>query len=186
MNRYRLVAIAAAALVTAGCSVGGSEGPTSSSPTPTPTTSAASPTPSSTPTDSPGAQAEAAVVAFWKLRDELASDPSQGVTRLSDVARGQALDVHRRSLNAQAANGWKQVGSTEVTPQSAKPSDKPDEYVVTACVNVAKVNIVDAEGKSQVPPGRPDQSAYDYTVQQDGAKWYVIKDLLEAKPCASS
>ena len=154
--------------------------------TPSPSASASSSSSMSTtatPSDSPEAQAAQAVVAFWKLRDQLASDPSQGVTKLAEVARGQALDVHRRSLNAQAAQGWTQVGFVTVTPGTVKPTDKPGEYSVVACVNVSTVNIVDAEGKSHVPPGRPEQSAYTYKVQQDGAQWYVVEDLLEATPC---
>lgn len=179
MNRNRLVATLVASLLMAGCSAGsGGAEPTTGTTAATSRTASSSPT--RTPTDSAPARAEEAVVAFWRLRDELASDPSRGVTQLAEVARGQALDLHRRSLNAQAAQGWKQVGSTVVTAQSAKASDKSGEYMVTACVNVEKVNIVDAEGKSHVPPARPIKSAYSYTVQQEGSRWYLIEDLLVA------
>ncbi len=170
-----------ALLVTTGCTAAEPQTPdspwtsTSSALTTAPTTA--------TPSDSPESRAALAVVAFWKMRDELASDPSQGVSKLAEVARGQALDVHRRSLNAQAAQGWKQVGFVTVTPGIVKLTDQPGAYSVVACVNVSTVNIVDAEGKSHVPPGRPEQSAYTYMVQQDGAQWHVVEDLLEAKPC---
>ena len=184
VNRAGAGVTLAVAFLLAGCSdATPGTTPTSSSTasqTSTPSTSVSA---TGTQSDSPEVQAEAAVVAFWAMRDQLASDPKQGVTKLSDVARDQALDVHRRSLNAQAAQGWKQVGLTSVTPQSATATDKPGEYVVKACINVSKVNIVDSEGKSQVPPGRPAQSSYAYKVQRDGEKWFVVQDLLEAKPC---
>ena len=184
MNRNRLVVVALASLLAAGCSTDrGQSEPTAGAST---TASATASSGTASPTDAASLRAQEAVVTFWRLRDELASDPSRGVTQLAEVARGQALDLHRRSLNAQAAQGWKQVGSTVVTPQSVAAADSPAEYVVTACVNVEKVNIVDGEGKSHVPPGRPGQSAYSYKVQQDGANWYLTEDLLQAKPCAAS
>ena len=181
MNK-QMAGILTAALLLASCTGGdGNANPTAS--TATTTASPSSLATSVTPSDAPESQAATAVVTFWTLRDQLASDPSLGVTKLAEVARGQALDVHRRSLNAQAAQGWKQVGSVTVTTGTVKPTDQPSEYQVNACVNVSKVNIVDAEGKSHVPPGRPEQSAYTYKVQRDGDHWYVVEDLLEAKPC---
>ncbi|MFZ1287997.1 MAG: hypothetical protein WAR57_13275 [Candidatus Phosphoribacter sp.] len=127
--------------------------------------------------------AKGAVVAFWRARDEVASNPDLGVNRLDSVARGQALDVHRRSLNAQISAGLKQVGNVAVTPLAASASPDPGQYSVSACVDVSKVNVVDKEGKSQVPPERAERSRYDYVVLKAPEGWFVIQDLLEAQPC---
>lgn len=124
-----------------------------------------------------------AVVRFWKVRDELAKNQSEGVTRLATVARAQALATHRKILNDQAMLGLKQIGETNVTPTTAAPTGTDGVYVVTACLDVSKVNVVDAAGKSQVRPGRPDKTARDYKVQRDGANWYVVEDISQGKPC---
>ena len=54
---------------------------------------------------------------------------------------------------------------------------------MTACLDVSGVDVVDETGNSVVPAGRPDRAAYDYTVERDGDRWFVIEDLVEAKDC---
>lgn len=179
MKTILAAGVVATALL-AGCSTAGATDP-SGSPSAGATTSA---TTLATPTlTSPKVQAEQAVVRFWKVRDEIARNPSEGVTKLAGVARGQALDLHRRILNTQATRGWKQVGNTVVTPIAAAPTATARKYTVTACVDVSKVDVVDGAGKSQVRPGRPERSAYDYTVERDGKQWFVVEDLLKGRSC---
>jgi len=182
------MAAAVAALLLAGCTgETGNLEPTqtttatpTTSPTESPTTATTTPTPEPAPEE---AAAQQAVIDFWKMRDELGIDPELSVTRLSEVARGQALDVHRRALIDQAREGLRQVGSGVVTPTSATPGPEEDQMIVTACLDVANVDVVDSAVESIVPATRPDRVAYDYTVENGGDRWYVIEDLLEAKAC---
>ena len=51
-----------------------------------------------------------------------------------------------------------------------------DLYRVTACIDASKVNLVDMSGKSVVPPEGPRRVTYDYTVEKDRQKWYVIEE----------
>lgn len=184
MSRTYLAVLASALVLTA-CQGEVTPEP-SVPPTTAPTVSSSPPTasPTQTPTLSPEEEAAMqAVVDFWAMRDELASDPEVGLTRLSEVARGQALEVHRSSLVAHAGQGLRQVGSVTVTPTAVTTGDAAGLYEVTACIDVSGVNVVDVDGKSAVPPGRPDMSEYDYTVERDGEQWFVVEDLLESKDC---
>ena len=180
MTRTRVAIAIAAALLLGGCAGTSQPAPTASSPVTTEPTITGSP---STSQDPDIASAENAIVDFWQVRDAVASNPSGGVTKLDTVARGQALDVHQRSLNAEFASGLRQVGSTVVTPISASPAATTGEFDVAACVDVSKVNVVDKDGKSHVPTNRPPRSRYDYVVQKTSAGWFVISDPLKAKPC---
>lgn len=182
----KLIPALVAALLLAGCT--GSSSEPEPTPTPPPTTSpTASPTtPTTTPTPEPAPEevaAKQAVIDFWKVQDELAANPELSVTRLAEVARGQALDVHRTNLLDQAREGLRQVGTVEVTPTRAQAGESPEHMVVTACLDVTDVDIVNSDGDSVVPATRPDRAAYDYTVEREGDRWYVIEDLIEAKDC---
>jgi hypothetical protein len=64
----------------------------------------------------------------------------------------------------------------------AKQSKEDDIYNVTACIDASKVNLVDKNGNSVVPPKGPRRVSYDYTVEYDEQKWYVIKEKV-TKTC---
>lgn len=154
----------------------GLSSPATTSPTSSPTTS------SLTPAEQDLAAAKTALVAFWRVRDELANNPTLSLTKLSTVARGQALDLHRRSLQTSRIQGLTQVGFVVVSPLSAAAKDQ-GTFTVVACVDVSKVNIVDQAGVSKVPPGRPAKSSSEYVVEKTPDGWYLTGDTFEAKPC---
>lgn len=183
VNRICLAALAVV-LVLGGCQDEATPEPSVPPTTATTTTSPSPTTPSPTPTFSPEeAAAMQAVVDFWEKRNELGLNPELGVTSLAEVARGQAFDLHSRILNSEAQEGLRQQGSGVVTPTSVEPGEGDDQFVVTACLDVSGVDVVDADGNSVVPPDRPPQAAYDYVVERDGEQWFVVEDLLEAKDC---
>lgn len=188
MNRP--FAAAAAALLLASCTnnapVEEPSSPTTSAATTTTVETPDSPATTQTPTVEPSSdeeRAKQAVIDFWAMQDELASTPEESLTRLAEVARGQALDAHRANLFAQAQEGLRQEGSVVVTPTHVGPGDTPGTFIVTACLDVSDTSIVDAQGNSIVPAGRPDLASFDYTVERDGDQWFVVEDLLEAKDC---
>lgn len=161
-------------------------------PTPTPTTSrtATSPSPTPTTTSSPTSTktpdeqgAEQAVVAFWAMLDEKASDPYTDLTDLSTVARDQAFLQWTRNLTQSRGSGWKQVGSTSVRSADATYNSNKDLWDVSACIDVTKVNVIDRNGKSVVAANRRPRVNYTYEVTKDDGKFYVTRDTLKGKPC---
>lgn len=185
----RPFAAAAAALVLAGCTnnapVEEPNSPTTPVATTTPVETPAS-TITQTPTVDPASdeeRAKQAVIDFWRLRDRLGSHPEESITVLAEVARGQALDVHTSSLFSQAQERLRQEGTGVVTPIDVQPGPMTNQFLVTACLDVSGVDVVDEEGRSVVPAGRADRSAYQYTVERDGDSWFLVEDLLEAKAC---
>lgn len=183
----KLITALVVAPLLAGCTGDNGEPEPTETPTATLTASpTAPPTATTTPTpETPPEEAAAkqAVIDFWKVRDELASDPALELTRLSEVARGQALEAHRSTLISQAQSGLRQVGSVVVTPNAVESATSAQRYIVAACVNVSQVDVVDADGESVVSPNRMTASASDYTVEQDGEQWYVVEDTFEQRTC---
>jgi len=70
---------------------------------------------------------------------------------------GDALSEEKRGLSEMRANGWSVSGSSSVvsvTPESYSGGTGRGDLI--ACLDVSAVQLVDAGGKSQVSPERPD------------------------------
>jgi ribosomal protein L24 len=83
-----------------------------------------------------------------------------------------------RNINQYRFDRVKAEGRIDVREAVAKQSKKDNLYKVTACIDASNVNLVDKNGKSVVPPEGPRRVSYDYTVEQDQQKWYVIKEKV--------
>jgi hypothetical protein len=145
---------------------------------------ASSPAPSRTAAPTPSAdeqnvrEAEAAVFRFWRVIDRLSSDPDSDLTQLTTVSRGSVAAQWSRNINQYRFDRVKAEGRVDVREVVAKQSKKDNLYKVTACIDASNVNLVDKNGKSVVPPEGPRRVSYDYTVEQDQQKWYVIKEKV--------
>ena len=62
---------------------------------------------------------------------------------------------------------------------TARESKDENFYKVTACIDPSNINLVDKSGKSVVPPRGPRRVSYDYTVEKDQQKWYVIEEKVD-------
>lgn len=185
---FRVVPALALSLALCGCGTNADDktdagtSPSASSSSSTPSAS-----PSVSPTETAGERqarlAAETVIKFWALKDELGADPTRSLTELSTVSRAQALKQWQRNLNVMRGSKLKQVGPAVVTTKPGIFDSKSNLYTVTACIDVTKVNVVDSAGKSKVPADRPPRTSYDYKVQKDGDKYFVVEDLLEGKPC---
>jgi hypothetical protein len=51
-------------------------------------------------------------------------------------------------------------------------------FRVTACIDVSGVRLRDENGKSVVAPDRPPRVTYNYAVEMDEQKWYVVKEKV--------
>ena len=157
-------------------------------PNPLPTQVASPLVPSKTGSPSPSAEelklhkAEGAVHRFWRVIDRLSADPSSDLTELTTVSRGSVTAQWARNINQYRFDEVKAEGRVAVRDVVAKQTKDDDLYKVTACIDASKVNLVDKNGKSVVPPEGPRRVSYDYTVENDQRKWYVIKEKV-TKTC---
>jgi hypothetical protein len=144
--------------------------------------------PSRTTSPSPSAEelklqkAEGAVYRFWRVIDRLSADPNSDLTDLTTVSRGSVAAQWARNINQYRFDDVKAEGRVAVRDVVAKQTKDADFYKVTACIDASKVNLVDKNGKSVLPPEGPRRVSYDYTVENDQRKWYVIKEKV-AKTC---
>jgi hypothetical protein len=149
---------------------------------------ASSPAPSRTVSPTPSAdeqnlrEAERAVSRFWSVIDRLSADPDSDLTQLTRVSRGSVAAQWARNINQYRFDGVKAEGRVGVRDVAAKQSKEEDLYKVTACIDASNVNLVDKNGKSVVRSEGPRRVSYDYTVEKDQQKWYVIEEKV-TKPC---
>ncbi len=154
------------------------------SPTETPSTPSTSPsTPSSTsatPTESPEQKdahaAQQAVVAFMTTVDGLESDQRLSLSKLTSVSRDESATVRRQLVSRHRMLQLNQLGTTVIEQKGVDKAPK-GRWQVSACLDVTKVNLVDKAGKSVVKPGRPNRVQYQYLVEKDAQKFYVIRDV---------
>jgi hypothetical protein len=157
-------------------------------PNPLPTQVASPLVPSKTASPSPSGEelklhkAEGAVYRFWHVIDRLSADPNSDLTELTKVSRGSVAAQWARNINQYRFDGVKAEGGVAVRDVVANQTKDDDLYRVTACIDASKVNLVDKNGKSVVPREGPRQVSYDYTVENDQQKWYVIKEKV-TKTC---
>lgn len=156
-------------------------------PTPTPPSTSqsatASPSPTLTPTPTIPASEAAAIArarGYVAMLDKLSSNPKANLDELSTVARGKAADKWRQILLDDRSVGHRQTGSTKLTLVSAKVGSSDQRWVVTMCLDVSGVDVVDRDGKSVVAKNRPDRVRDVLTVDQDtsSSKWFVTQDKV--------
>ena len=156
------------------------------SPLPTQVASPVGPSRTASPRPSPEdvnlRKAERAVARFWHVIDRLSADPDSDLTELTTVSRGSVAAQWARNINQYRFDGVRAAGRVAVRDVIAKQTKDDDLYKVTACIDASKVNLVDKNGKSVVPPEGPRRVSYDYTVENDQRKWYVIKEKV-TKTC---
>jgi len=162
-------------------------------PTPTPSSPSQSTTanPSATPSQSTTASrsatpsipgSEAAAIARTKgyvaMLDKLSSNPKANLDQLSTVARGKAADKWRQIILDDRSAGRRQTGTTKLTRLSAKAGSSDQRWLVTMCLDVSNVDVVDRDGKSVVSKNRPDRVRDGLTLDQDpsSSQWYVTQD----------
>jgi hypothetical protein len=115
-------------------------------------------------------------MSYLRVIDRLSADPYTKLEDLTTVARGSAEAQWYSNITDYRRDQVRQTGSVVVLNPSAKPSAKTGQYSVRACLDVSKVDLIDRHGKSVVARDRPSRVRYDYTVQLDGGRWYVMTE----------
>lgn len=152
-------------------------------PQPTPTPSSASPPATASQSATPTIPtSEAAAIertqSYVAMLDKLSSNSKANLDELSTVARGKAADKWRQIILDDRSAGHRQTGSTRLTLVSARAGSSDQQRVVTMCLDVSGVDVVDRDGKSVVSKNRPDRVRDVLTVRQDtsSSQWYVTQD----------
>lgn len=176
----------------------------SSSPTPTTTATTASPTPSPTPsptseTELAAANAEAVLRDFYRVTDELSTDPSRPLTELESVATSVVLDSWTRDFERSRRDELKQTGTTrlaqvdlvDISMDNSDPSHGEVPSVrFEVCWDVSDVEITNPDGTSALPADRPVRGwerliVANYNWESDPAGgWRVASgETIEREPC---
>lgn len=204
---YRLgwMAWATGAMVLAAAS--GCGGSSADPPPTTPVTTPASSVPptSATPTDpSMAAVADATKLMrrYLAVLDTVRSSRHGNVAKLKSVATSSELAGLENLVRRQQDEGQRQIGATvlsklavqSVNLANSDPAEgKVPVVVIDVCWNVSSVDLVDQNGKSVVPPSRPDTGWTRYTVANyryarnphNGWRVATGQDLKQA-PCATA
>ena len=117
------------------------------------------------------------VVKYRALIDELRSQSMPDISRLLTVSRGAAYDKWGYTLQEDFVNGYHQTGVAVVTINSTDPGTSAKQWLVSGCLDVTKVDIVDKNGKTTMAhPGGINKVTY--TVDQDPTTlgWYVTNE----------
>lgn len=139
-----------------------------------------SPSPSAKPTDSnsPQARAQATVVQYWAMLDNLASDPSTSLSDLATVARGSALTQWQQILTKRRGQQYTQTGRVSVEDARVK-ANGPGRWDVSACIDASGANVVDKNGKSVRGTG-PLRVRSMFVVERDRETYFVTEeDVVE-------
>lgn len=154
-------------------------------PQPTPTPSSASQSATASPSATPTILASQAVAIaraqdFVAMLDKLSSNPKANLDQLSTVGRGKAADKWRQIILDDRSAGHRQTGTTKLTLVSAKAGSSDQRWIVTMCLDVSDVDVVDRDGKSVVSRTRPDRVRDRLTVDQgtSSSEWFVTQDAV--------
>jgi len=158
----------------------------------TPSTSASSPTPavsvtsaSPTPTLSEGQKAANDVVIKYRaLIDELRSKDMPDSARLATVARDTAYEKWTRVLQDDFVNGYHQTGGAVITIKSTDPGASARQWLVSGCLDVTKLDIVDKSGKTTLQhPGGINHVIYSVDQDPTTLRWYVTNETFDGGTC---
>jgi hypothetical protein len=169
-----LTAVLAVGLATGLAACG--EDPPPPEPTPTVVAKKPTPSPSLTADELDSKAAEAVVLAYEALIDELEHSPDP--TRINEgdlLARDAASEYLQADISDFVEDEVRVVGEHKVEiVGSVKNGD--GTWAVDACHDVTDADALDKDGKSVVPTDRQNRSLSHYTVSKDtkDLKFYVI------------
>jgi hypothetical protein len=174
--RFAALLVLAAALL-AGC--------TGSTSTPSPTPSVVASTTSPTPTLSEGQKAaNDTVIKYRALIDELRSQDMPDSARLATVARDSAYEKWTRVLQDDFVNGYHQTGVAVITIRSTDPGASARQWLVSGCLDVTKLDVVDKSGKTTLEhPGGTNHVTYSVDQDPTTLKWYVTNETFDGGTC---
>jgi hypothetical protein len=160
-------------------------GCTGSTSTPSPTPSVVASTTSPTPTLSEGQKAaNDTVIKYRALIDELRSQDMPDSARLATVARDSAYEKWTRVLQDDFVNGYHQTGVAVITIRSTDPGASARQWLVSGCLDVTKLDVVDKSGKTTLEhPGGTNHVTYSVDQDPTTLRWYVMNETFDGGTC---
>ena len=153
-------------------------GCTGSTSAPSLTPSAVASSASPTPLLSEGQKAaDDVVVKYRALIDELRAQYKPDLIPLLEVSGGAAYEKWRYTIQEDFVNGYHQTGVAVLTINSTDPGTSVQQWLVSGCLDVTRIDIVDKNGKTTMAhPGGINKVTY--TVDQDSKslRWYVTNE----------
>ena len=129
------------------------------------------------------ADIEETLVLYTRALDD-AFNGDESVEAIYPFSRDAAREKWVTQVMASEAKGTTSTGLTELEVVEVSLSD--DAAVVTACVDVSDVEVMDKSGNSIVPETRLDRTLKDFALERDDSAqvgWYVVEDTNLNKPC---
>lgn len=154
--------------------------------TPTPTASAA---PVFASEEEALAAAEESYARYLAVADQILADGGIDPERLEDVATGSFLEAAVDGYVRFQSEGLRGTGSTQfrnMTVQSYYPeSGNEGILAVYVCEDVTAVDVVDTNGQSVVPPGRPNTTTFQAVFDLGPDKQLLIssREAWSDAPC---
>lgn len=202
-QRRRATAVLAAALLAATAGCGDSTRADADPTTPPSTTGASKASPSPTPTQSMSPedqaiqQAEQAIRDFYRVTDEVFSDPKTPLRRLDSVTVARERAELTAQLRADRDDGLRSIGRTQIVDTQVtnvdltnRPKQQAPEIPtveISVCYDVSDVNVVDRQGKSVVLPSRKDRARAKFGVVNydwpNPSGWKVGWTEVKGEPC---
>jgi hypothetical protein len=158
----------------------------------TPSTSVSSPTPavsvttaSPTPTLSEGQKAANDVVVKYRaLIDQLRAQDMPDSARLATVARDSAYEKWTRVLQDDFVSGYHQTGVAAITIKSTDPGASARQWLVSGCLDVTKLDVVDKAGKTTLEhPGGINHAIFVVDQDPTTLRWYVTNETFDGGSC---
>lgn len=138
-----------------------------------------------TPTLSEGQQAaNDVVVRFRRLVDVLRSQDMPDSSQLAAVARDSAYEKWTQVLQDDFVNGYHQTGWAVMTIQSIDPGISSRQWLVSGCLDVTNLDIVDKAGTTTLAhPGGINHVIYGVDQDERTLRWYVTSETFDGVPC---
>lgn len=160
-------------------------GCTSSTSAPPPSPSVSTSSTSAIPTLSAGQQAaNDTVVKYRALIDQLRQQYKPEISQLLAVSRGAAYDKWGYILQEDFVNGYHQTGAAVVTIKSTDPGTSARQWMVSGCLDVTKLDIVDNAGNTTLErPGGVNHIVYRVDQDPTTLSWYVTDEAFDGATC---
>lgn len=167
--------------------------PPVSSPTPAASTPAPTPTPTPTPSPSPTSQKEKeeaaikqAVLDFYEVTNRVRMDPSEDYEQLKKVAAGELLQLQLGDLQEWRGKKWrstKPVKVKNVTVGEVTAEGDTIQATTTYCVDSTGVDVVNADGESQVDRSTNLFSTVAQLRKKGSGPWLPYRERDGANAC---
>jgi hypothetical protein len=116
------------------------------------------------------AAATKAYAAYLKMSNQILVDGGSGIDRIEGLASRKALADQRSSAKSFKEKGYTSVGevsfSNPTLQHFSHSMDGIDAVTIYVCLDVSKLDVVDASGQSAVSATRPDRQAFEVSFDE--------------------